>query len=245
MTHDHDWQRKVLCFRGIVPQTTAHHFDCEGPVYRCEAASVEGFIQQLAVSYVAKGYWFYVTGQIPAHKTPQRVDQKLIERYGLEVSKYARARRKRAGLANVQYLRLGPVYVLLATPGEHPFFAAEGRCIRDLRRVPLKVFGYAVSYRVNRGQGHASVRIERARYHALKAHFMALALQRSVDQLAVELREVPFVPYAPVKRQLLMVVNAVNRVRRVAGFEPVPLAALKLRRSPVKPFGDRAGSGVV
>ena len=37
-------------------------------MYRCEAASVEGFIQQLAVSYVAKGYWFYVTGRIPHHK---------------------------------------------------------------------------------------------------------------------------------------------------------------------------------
>ncbi len=207
-------------------------------MYRCEAASIEGFIQQLAVSYVAKGYWFYVTGRIPPHKDPRRVDQKLIERYGLEVSKYARARRKRAGLANVQYLRLGHVYALLATKGEHPFFAAEGRCVRDLRRVPLKVFGYAVSYRMNGGRGHASVRIERQRYGELKAYFDALALHRSIASLAVELSELPFAPYAPVRRQLLMVVNAVNRRRRVAGLEPVPLTVLRLRRSPVKPFGE-------
>jgi hypothetical protein len=30
--------------------------------YRCEAVSVEGFIQQLAVAYVARGYLFYGTG---------------------------------------------------------------------------------------------------------------------------------------------------------------------------------------
>lgn len=207
-------------------------------MYRCEAVSVEGFIQQLAVSYVAKGYWFYVTGHIPPHKDARRVDQKLIERYGIEVSKYARARRKRAGLANVQYLRMGHVYVLLATRGEHPFFAAEAQCVRDLRRVPLKVFGYAISYRVNGGRGHASVRIERQKYRDLKAYFEALAVHRSGEDLAVELRRLPFAPYAPVRRQLLRVVNAINRRRRVAGYEPVPLAALRLRRSPVKPFGE-------
>ena len=37
---------------------------------QCEAQSLSGFIQQLAVSYVAKGYWFYVTGQVPDHKDP-------------------------------------------------------------------------------------------------------------------------------------------------------------------------------
>ena len=33
--------------------------------YRCEVVSVEGFIQQLAVAYVSRGYFFYVTGRIP------------------------------------------------------------------------------------------------------------------------------------------------------------------------------------
>ena len=50
--------------------------------YRCEATSVAGFIQQVAVAYLARGYWFYVAGQIPAHKDLQTVDRKLIEKYG-------------------------------------------------------------------------------------------------------------------------------------------------------------------
>ena len=38
--------------------------------YRYEATSVAGFIQQLAVCYVGRGYWFYVTGTVPEHKDP-------------------------------------------------------------------------------------------------------------------------------------------------------------------------------
>ena len=51
--------------------------------YECEATTLEGFIQQLAVSYVGRGYWWYVTGQIPDDKVPADVDQKLIERYDI------------------------------------------------------------------------------------------------------------------------------------------------------------------
>ena len=32
--------------------------------YRCEALTVSGFVQQLAVSYIANGYYFYVAGEI-------------------------------------------------------------------------------------------------------------------------------------------------------------------------------------
>src|SRR5437870_4167820 len=89
-------------------------------MYRCEATSVEGFVQQLAVSYLGNGYWFYVVGEVPPGKDPRRVDEKLVARYQVDLSKWARARRKRAGLANLQYLRHGRLFVLLATHGMHP-----------------------------------------------------------------------------------------------------------------------------
>ena len=65
-------------------------------MYRCEVTTVAGFVQQLAVSYLVHGYWFYVTGRIPKHKDPRRVDEKLIARYGIDLSKWSRARRKQA-----------------------------------------------------------------------------------------------------------------------------------------------------
>ena len=102
-------------------------------MYRYEAISVEGFVQQLAANYVANGYWWYVAGKIPERKDPRAVDEKLLDRYGIGISKWARARRKQSGLGNVQYLRHGRFFVLVATTGEHPVFREEPT-IRDIRR---------------------------------------------------------------------------------------------------------------
>ncbi len=103
--------------------------------YRWVATSVAGFVQQLAVSYVGHGYWFYVQGQIPDRKDLAGVDQKLLGRYEVEVSKWTRARHKKVGKARIQYLRLDRQFVLAATRGEHPFFESEKSQIRDIRRV--------------------------------------------------------------------------------------------------------------
>src|SRR5688572_12808048 len=104
---------------------------------QCEARTLPSFIQQLAVSFVAKGYLFYVTGEVPERKNPADVDAKLIERYGAGLSQWSRARRKRAGFASVRYLRHGRFFVLIATRGRHPLFERESG-IRDIRRHPLK-----------------------------------------------------------------------------------------------------------
>lgn len=205
-------------------------------MYRCEASSVAGFVQQLAVGYVQHGHFFYVIGSVPEGKDVHAVDAKLIERYGLDVSKWTRAREKGKGGASVQYLRCGRFFVLIATAGRHEFFEAE-KGVRDLREHPLRFAGYSISYRrgVDR-KFHVSVRIAADEYLRLKTYFVGLACHRSVEGLAAEFGRLPFEPYAPVRRQLLNVLRAVNRERQAAGFEPVPVSALRLRRRIVRPF---------
>jgi len=211
--------------------------------YRCVATSVEGFVQQLAVAYVTHGYWFYVTGEIPEHKDPAAVDRKLVERYGIAISKWARARRKRRGLANMQYLRHEQTFVLLATKGQHEFFEQEHASIRDIRRVPITFVDYSIGCRKGcNGHWHASVRIHPVEYKLLKDHFLELASHREITDLTRELQRVPFEPYAPVRRQLLNVLRAVNRMRQRAGFEAVPWTCLRLRRGPRIPFAQDAVS---
>lgn len=200
--------------------------------YRCVATSVEGFVQQLAVAYIAHGYWYYVLGRIPEHKDPTRVDIKLLSRYEIAASKWVRYRRKQQGLANVHYLRIDRTFVLIATKGRHRFFDDESGNIRDIRRVPFKHNGYAISYR----NGHASVRIDRDTYAGLKACFTDMATKRSSNRLSVDLRSIPFVPYAPVRRQLLNLHRAVNRLRKQSGLEPIPVESLRLSRRIVRPF---------
>lgn len=214
-----------LCGPGV-PNVAVDHG------YRCVATSVEGFIQQLAVSYIANGYYFYVQGRIPEGKDPAAVDGKLVRGYSVGISKWARARRKLAGTASMQYLRHDRVFVLLATHGEHVFFEREKGQVRDCRRRPIKYAGYSVSYR----GGHAHVRIEQNEYNRLKSYLLEVGLHRRTDLVAEVLRRLPFEPYAPVRRQLLNILRAVNRLRKLRGFEPVPFDALRLKRRVVRPF---------
>ena len=200
--------------------------------YRCEATSVAGFVQQLAVAYVGHGYFFYVTGAIPERKDPRGVDSRIIEKYGIAIGKSARARRKAAGFANLQYIRFQRRFVLLATRGQHRFFDEERKFIRDVREVPIKFAGYAVSYR----SGHPHVRIEQRRYLELKAFFADVSVHRSKEWLEAELRRLPFEPYAPIRGQLCGILREVNRRRELARFAVLPSSSLRVRRCVVRPF---------
>lgn len=210
-------------------------------MYRCEAVSVEGFIQQLAVGYVQHGYWFYVTGSIPPHKDPRLTDQKIIQQYGMGVPRWERSRRKRRQLANVQYLRYDRFFVILATLGDHRFWEQEADQVKDIRRVPIEFAGYSVGYTRGRdGRHHVSVRIGCQHYRGLRSHLAELSVHRSVENLIGEFQRLPFEPYARVRVQYFSLLKAVNERRKLAGFEPVPTSALRLRRRIVRPFGSDA-----
>jgi hypothetical protein len=218
-------------------------------MYRCEAASPEAFVQQLACNLVNHGYWHYVAAEIPPGKDPRVVDAKLIAGYGLELSKWARARRKAKGKAKLSYLRYGRFFVLVATEGEHLFLRREGN-VRDIRRQPIHFHGYSIGCsRGSDGRYHASVKIRAEAANELLAYFVGLATHRSKEKLVAEFQKIRFVPYARVRRQLLKLLRLVNDRRQMCGFDPVPMSALKLRRQIVRVFAsdgmDLAETGVL
>ena len=202
--------------------------------YRSETTSVEGFVQQIACCYLRHGYGFYVTGRIPDRKNPEDVDRKLIEKYGIAVSESTRARRKKLGQANLQYIRYKRFFVILATHGTHTLFDDEAAAIRDIRRFPLQFEGYSISYRPGGRtrdgkpdpKWHAHVSIERQQYLELRDYFLELATRRSSDQLVLQFYRIPFEPYAPVRRQFLNLHQAVNRTRKRSGLSAVPIEAV-------------------
>jgi hypothetical protein len=218
--------------------------------YRCVATSVTGFVQQLVSCYLPHGYWFYVSGFIPPGKDPARVDEKLIAKYGVGVSRTSRARRKAVGIANVHYLRHRRRFLLLATHGFHPFYDDEVQNIRDARRIPIKFEGYSIcvakgGYLRKPPEGGPAVRDQKLRvrvqieaelYKGLKAYFEDIALYRTTRQLAAELADLPFEPYAPVRQQLLNLIRYINQRRKTASLEPVGFSVLRYRRRVVRPF---------
>ena len=204
-------------------------------MYRCVAVSVAGFLQQLAVSYVGNGYFFYVTGWIPEDKPPEAVDAKLIERYGINCSKWTNARRKERGEAKVQYLRHGRFFVLLATAGTHPFFLKEPQ-FTDARRKPIVCFGYSVGcWQNEQGRWGPSVRLTETARERVRSTLLKLATHATSEELDAELRGFRLALYAPVQRQLARILREVNSARQAASLEPLPFGTG--RRRPVRPFG--------
>ena len=206
--------------------------------------SVEGFVQQIACCYLRHGYWFYVQGRIPKGKAPELIDEKLIAKYGIAVSESTRARRKKAGRSNLQYIRHESTFVILATKGEHRFYEDERNLIRDIRRVPIRYASYSISYKPggrkkdgsNDDKWHAHVEIDRQQYLNLKAWFAERALRDSPEGLERSFKQLPIAPYAPVRRQMLMMLREVNRVRKVSSYPQLDHEILPLRRRGVKPF---------
>lgn len=214
-------------------------------MYRCETKSVQGFIQQLAVAYVARGYYRYVTGWIPEGKDARRVDERIIERYSITRHSTVRSRRKRLGQANLQYIRHDRFFVIIATKGQHDFYkpspvgesrrsaAGYEERILDIRKRPVIYGGYSLR-QVN---GHPRVRIARKTYLEEKAYLEDLAARRSVENMVAEFARLDrFEPYVCVRRQLLNIRGAVNKRRRLAGYTEVPVNAIRLRRRIYRPF---------
>lgn len=218
--------------------------------YRYKAKSVEGFVQMLASNYLPHGYWFYVTGKLPPEKSATALDAKILSKYEVSLSRQQRARRKLKGMANLHYLRFENFFVLLATHGTHSFFEAEAKSIRDIRKTPLKFRGYSLRVRkggfLKKEQGEEQARVDprfrvrvmiaKPEYANLTAYLLDLAAHRSIEALEKVLWNLPFEPYAPIRKQLLRVLRSVNKKRAAMGYEKLSPECIRYRRAIVKPF---------
>ena len=171
-----------------------------GP-YRCVAVSIEGLVQQIAVSYFRHGYWWYVTGTVPPNKEPTEIDRKLIAKYGIDIDERERAFRKRSGQANMQYIRHGSFYVLLATEGVHEFKSVESASLRDARKSPILV------------PREARIRSSKKRKHRSDAA-TASATKRAFEGYALSYRKGHYVRKTADEK-------ATYRADRTAGSRPI------------------------
>jgi len=217
--------------------------------YPCEAQSPAAVVQLIAASYLRHGFYWYVTGSIPDSKDPAVIDRKLIAKYGIEVSEWERRHRKKRGVANAHYLRYQRWFILLVSEGHHALKqpaakGGEGEYLRDCRRQPIRFQGYSISYRRSGVaptggasiKWHAHVRIDDDTYRQLRDHLLDLATHRSAENLAREFARIPFARYAPIRRQLLNILRAVNERRKQHNFELLNHSVLKLRRTPVQVY---------
>lgn len=229
--------------------------------YQYEVTSQVGFLQRIATHLLPKGYYFFVQGTLPEGKDPAALDAKLLAKYDVAKTEGARRWRKSQGLGNVQYVRFQESWILLATHGDHPIRDGEGNNLKDVRRAPIRIGDYAVWVKRGNflkrfsedgqatpdGKWRVRVLIAREPYRELCAYFLSMACHRRADALAEELSQLPYEPYAPVRKQLLKLLRLINARRQAAGFSRVPADALRFRRQIVRSFappGERRTAGL-
>lgn len=243
----------------LVLETVPHFLGVGGDVYHkgrvypnklCEATTLNGFVQQVADSWVKHGYWCYVTGEIPAGKNPARTDARIIAKYETDISSAERSRRRQSGRPLVRYIRHENFFGIFATEGhgpnrrKHPFFLPVGEGgesernkrgdevrIQHVQRDAFRFGGYSISHR----NGRLSVRIEKREYLALKAHFLERA-RWGESRLVDEFHAIPFEFWAPVKLQVHTILRAVNRARKRSSYDQIPWERIRRGRRIYRPF---------
>jgi hypothetical protein len=204
----------------------------------------------VATHLLPKGYYFFVQGVVPQDKDPLALDAKLLAKYDVAKSEGARRWRKSQGLGNVQYVRFERLWMLMATHGDHAIREGEGTNLKDVRRVPMRIGDYSIY--VKRGNylkkqladdpptpdGRWRVRVLLARepYRELCAYFLSIACHRRAEALAAELFSLAYVPYAPVRKQLLKLLRLINAKRQAAGYAKIPPSCLRFKREIVRAF---------
>jgi hypothetical protein len=86
------------------------------------------------------------------------------------------------------------------------------------------------------GRHRVRVLIGRERFRELQSLMLDLATHRTVERLRWQFWNLPFEPYAPVRKQLLRLLRQMNAKRKAMGYERIPVEVLRLRRRIVKPF---------
>jgi hypothetical protein len=162
-----------------------------------EVASSAELIRRLTRYYLKEGYWYFVTGHIPEHKSIEKADITLSTKYETTLSKWQRHRRKARGLANVQYLRYERDFILIATDGDHPLFFQD-RTVRDARKHPIEIWYYWIRVRSPR---RYEVIVAPWAYHVVKEKVIRLATEGRVDAVIEQLQSLRWINYPGVNRQ--------------------------------------------
>lgn len=225
------------------------------------ATSEKGYIQQIVTGWVRNGYYYYVQGEVPEGKDATRLDAKLLNQYPIKMTAGRRFSRKKRGLHNLAYLRFERHWIMLATCGGHQegegyldWFRTEGSNVRNCKRgQPIRAYGYSISYVpggfvLNRAKENQAgpperdckqrvrVQISREELQELKANLVGNARNRSEEWFAKQFWNVPYEPYAPVRKQLLGLLRQVNAARSAVGLSKLSPSIIRYRRKPVKVF---------
>ncbi len=221
--------------------------------YRCIASSVNGLIKQVICTYFGRAECRFWAKLSPSEfLRPDEQDARIIDKLGLNISRFTRSRRKAAGEAPIHYIRHENTRIILTTnPGNPRFFdyasstnPETGERVgfyRNVMMAPLTIpfawRGKLFAYAIGLSRGKVRTRIEKRSYLRLKKYYVSQATKKPIHWFVREFYLTIFEPYGGVQVQLHAIKRAVNEARRVAGISGrVPDEAIPTRLRPIKVY---------
>ncbi len=204
-------------------------------MYPCVASSPLAFINQLAYAYIDYGYRFYVTGVVPKRLTPSELDARLIEKFGLDITRDQRSRQRACGDGSIHYLRYERFWVLISTPAKNgnPFFIQNTepktgqRLWQDVWKRAITFHGYAI----RAPAGELLIQMDRHEFKRLKNELLELAKFVSAERLTTFIRQqFRYEQYPSVQEQLYRLVETLNQRLKRSGLGRIEFSQLKRGR---------------
>ncbi len=146
-------------------------------------------LTQQIVTIIKKGYYWYqpITPKKSNFSEQKwlRADERIIEKFAINMTKDQRYYARKKGKANHIYLRYNSLAFLLRTKGEIPE-TLDTEVFYDIRDTPLYiVVSKNITLKIFKSQneGHFTVYLARESYRALKAEFSEMIEHRKIREL--------------------------------------------------------------
>jgi len=155
-----------------------------------EVLNYKVFLQEL-VRRFSYGYYLYGLTYYPEKKKDKwlKIDEKLLQKYSIfTLSKYQRARRKRAGLINGRILRYKKWMVIQVTLGQDDVQIIKEENLVDIRKKTLilkNLYG-TLSFRIGIKEKGFTVYLEKECWRDLKAYWHEKAAKATPIELIQE-----------------------------------------------------------
>lgn len=155
---------------------------------------------QMVVYYVSRGYLHYCITLFPTIKQDrwESIDQKLMTRYHIGLSKWQKARRKHQGFANFVYLRWGCISIILHTAGNFESMKIAD-VFHDIRRAPIHLsisplVCLSISVDQLHKRPHTTVRLCRDSYRGFKEQMHEIVKAGNVAYIKREFAKINGLP---------------------------------------------------
>ena len=149
------------------------------------------FMLQQIIYLVSKGYTYYSVGEIPLNKASKArsIDQKIIDKYNIDLSKHQRNRRKKKKLANFYYLRWKNQFIILHTEGKFDESVKMDDVFHNISKKSkggnkFKInIGKELSVNIVLVNGKATVVLDKGTYKDIKIELDELVKNKQIGKL--------------------------------------------------------------